>query len=603
MRKLNLRLLKRTLAQARPYWRSEERRKAWGWFALLLTLLLADVLSDVFINRQTGEFTSALAERQSTRFWHSILVFFGILVVAVPIDSFYVYARDTLALHWRRWLTSRLLELYFSRRGYYHLRDKPEIDNPDQRVSDDVNAFTQQSLSILLTFASGIIQLLAFSSVLWAISNSLVLFLLLYATIATVITFRVFGERLVFFRAVQRQREADFRFGLVRVRENAEAIALYHGEGQELSQVRRLFSRLYANNRSIIKWSLGLNTCYYGNSFLTMVLPAIIIAPRVLRGELEVGSIVQATGAFTQILSALSLLINNLDDISKYAASVGRIEDFRFALDPDSMPKRKRRRWRLALKARRKGSPTEAVVPLRSKIRIEESEDMAFEDVTLATPSYERTLVRDLSLVVAPGESLMIVGASGLGKSSLLRTIAGLWDAGQGTLRRPRLEDLLFLPQHAYMIVGTLREQLMYPNLDRDLTDEELFDVLEQVNLSSLTERCGGFDRDFDFEKVLSAGERQRLAFARALLKRPRYLLLDEATSALDSENEDALYGRLAAISATYVSVSHHPSLIRYHSQVLELKSGGEWDLYPSSHYCLGTDGRDSRFSQRPGRP
>jgi putative ATP-binding cassette transporter len=181
----------------------------------------------------------------------------------------------------------------------------------------------------------------------------------------------------------------------------------------------------------------------------------------------------------------------------------------------------------------------------------------------------------------------MIVGGSGLGKSSLLRMMAGLWNCGAGTLERPDVDDLLFLPQHAYMTAGTLRNQLSYPNLDRELSDEEARDVLDRVNLSDLEVRCGGFDRELDFEKILSVGERQRLAFARVLLKTPRYVLLDEATSALDRENEEALYEQLASTSATMVSVTHHFSLVKYHSQILELKSDGEWSLYPASEFQL----------------
>jgi putative ATP-binding cassette transporter len=214
-----------------------------------------------------------------------------------------------------------------------------------------------------------------------------------------------------------------------------------------------------------------------------------------------------------------------------------------------------------------------------------EGDRLHFDNVTLHTPNYERTLIRELTASIPCGRSLMIVGGSGLGKSSLLRMMAGLWNCGEGTLERPDSDDLLFLPQHAYMILGTLREQLMYPNLDREPSDEELRDILERVNLPDLEERCGGFDKELDFEKILSVGERQRLAFARVLLKNPRYVLLDEATSALDRENEEALYEELVATDATIVSVTHHSSLVKYHSTVLELKPDGEWSLYPASKF------------------
>lgn len=568
MNKLNLKLLKRFLALAKPYWISSEKRTAWGLLVLLVLLLIGDTRFNVLFNEQSGEFTSALAAQDAPRFWRSIRMFFLLLLVAVPIYAYYYYVRDKLALHWRRWLTSRFLDRYFQHRGYYHLLAKPDIDNPDQRISEDIASFTQQSLGFLLVFAGGVFQLVAFSRVLWSISSYLVLFLILYATIGTAIMFGVFGEKMVTLHFHQRRREADFRFGLVRIRENAEAIALYHGERQEQRQVLRLFSAVFTNFDKLIRWTLRLNFFQSANTLLTMVLPSVIIAPRVLSGELEVGSIVQATGAFSAILSALTLLVDNLEGLSRFAAGIGRLDSFARSLAPPKPPK--------------DGSA--------GRIVTREGDNLGFEDVTLKTPGAERTLVKGLTVSIRPGEGLMIVGASGLGKSSLLRVMAGLWDAGSGTLERPKPDQMLFLPQHAYMVLGTLRVQLNYPNLDRDVSETELREVLDLVNLPGLVERCGGFDADFDFEKILSVGERQRLAFARVLLKHPRYVLLDEATSALDRENESALYKKLKATSTTLVSVSHHPALVRYHSHVLELKAEGAWSLHPAAKFKFTED-------------
>jgi len=238
-----------------------------------------------------------------------------------------------------------------------------------------------------------------------------------------------------------------------------------------------------------------------------------------------------------------------------------------------------------------------------SRILTREAPQLAFENVTLKTPHNERTLVKDLNLSVAPGAGLMIVGASGLGKSSLLRALAGLWDAGEGTLLRPKSDEMLFLPQHAYMVLGSLRVQLNYPHLERTVSDEEFREVLDLVNLKGLVERCGGFDNDdFNFEKVLSVGERQRLAFARVLLHRPRYVLLDEATSALDRENEAALYEQLIASSITLVSVTHHLSLVKYHSQVLELKPDACWVLHPAKQFHFAEEHFTEELVQRGGQ-
>ena len=568
MSKLDLRLLRRFVALAKPFWISEERWKARGLLALLILLLVGDTQFNVFFNQQSGEFTSALAAGDAPRFWLSIRAFAIWLVVAVPIYAFYYYVRDKLALHWRRWMTGQVLDRYFKNRAYYHLLKTPEIDNPDQRIAEDINLFTYQSLTFLLIFTSAGFQLLAFSRVLWTIAHSLAFILVLYAGVVTFVTFRVFSHKMVVLHFRRLTREADFRFGLVRVRENAESIALYHGERQERDQVQRRFASVFTIIDMLIRWSLRLNFFHYAFSLISMVLPVLVIAPRVLSGELEVGRVVQAAGAFAAVLAALTVLADNMESLSRFAASISRLD----VLDQNL-------------------APGQTVVdPERGRIISRVGGQLRFEDVTLQTPNYERTLVKGLTAAVPEGKGLLIVGPSGCGKSSLLRMMAGLWDSGTGVIARPAAEEMLFLPQHAYMILGNLRQQLCYPDLRRDVSDEELTAVLKNVNLPHLAAHCGGFERDLDFEKVLSVGERQRVAFARVLLHRPRYVLLDEATSALDTENEAMLYRQLVSTSTTLVSVSHHPSLVKYHAQVLELTADGGWNLCPAAEFRF-TDG------------
>ena len=563
MSKINPRFVRRFFNLAKPYWFSEERWLARGLTGLLVVLMLAETWFNVYFNDLTGEFTSALAAQESARFWKSIGKFCALLLVAVPIYSYYYYVRDKLGNHWRRWLTVRMLSRYFKDHAFYELLRNTDIDNPDQRIAEDIASFTQRSLTFLLLFGGAVLQLMAFSKVLWSISHSLVLFLVLYAVAATFVTIKVYGEKMVSLHFNQIKREANFRFGLVRIRENAEVIALYRGEKQEHSQIQKRFSEAFKNFDALIRWTLRLSFFQNTNNLFTMALPSIILAPRVLSGELEVGRIVQAGGAFTAILGALSILVDNLESLSRFAAGVRRLDSFARALTPKQIM----------------GDPA------RNRIEMREGDKLSFEDVTIQTPNYERTLVKSLSFTAQPGNSLMIVGPSGCGKSSMLRTMAGLWDSGTGKIERPKPRDMLFVPQHAYMILGSLRSQLLYPNIEREVPDEELLDVLRRVNLPGLVERCGGFEAEMDFEKVLSVGERQRLAFARVLLERPKYALLDESSSALDPDNEAAIFEQLLETSITLVSVSHHPSLVRYHAQVLEITADSGWKLHAANEF------------------
>lgn len=559
----NATLWRRFTHIAAPYWRTaDERWRAWGMLALLIVLLLGQTGFNVLFNHETGEFTSALAAGDTERFWSSIGRYTFILAAAVPIYGLYYYVRDTLGLRWRRWLTQHFLGRYFSGRAYYRLNAETGIDNPDQRMAEDINAFTQQSLYFSMIVLSSVIQLVAFAGVLWTISQGLVYFLIGYALITTVFTATVFGRRLIGLNFKQLQREADFRFNLVRVREHAEPIAFHNGEAREMSALMRVFDALFANYRQVLSWQLRLNTFQYAHSFLTIVLPVVIISGQVLSGELEVGRAIQATGAFTAILSALTVIVEHFEGLSRFSAGIDRLHAFSDTLDQHA------------------DALTQEPSAEQRHIVTEPGPHLALAQLTIYTPRSEHLLLRDLNLSVPPGQGLIITGASGSGKSSLLRVMAGLWHTGTGRVLRPAGPDMLFLPQYPYLPLGDLRTQLLYPHTERDISDAELHDWLRVVNLPDLAQRFGGLQAELDWGKVLSAGEQQRLAFARALLAKPRYLLLDEATSALDGANEALLYGQLAGLSITPISVSHHEAVAAFHTQVLELTGEGGWRLY-----------------------
>lgn len=567
MRQLvNRHLLRQFWGIAIPYWRHEEKWKATGLLVLLVALLLGQTGFAVLFNEQTGEFTSALAAHDSERFWQAIRWCLALVAGAVPIYAFYYFVRDTLGNHWRRWLTNRFLVGYFRDRHFYELNARADIDNPDQRIAEDINTFTQRSLFFLLIFIGAALQLIAFSQVLWSIAHELVYFLVVYALAGTLLTVFVFGKPLIGLNFRQLQREADFRFSLVRVREKAEPIALYRGEPQERQQVWRRFTRAFDNFRQLIRNQLFLNLFQYAYSMLTIVLPSALIASRVLSGELEVGRAIQAAGAFAAVLSAISVVIENFEGLSRFAAGIDRLDTFFKLLSNPSAPEARR----------------------ESTIASVEDTRLALDRVTLQTPRRERTLIQNLSIDVLPGQGLLIVGASGSGKSSLLRALSGLWYAGSGTIFRPEAQDLLFLPQQPYMFLGTLRNQLLYPDLGRTATEAQLLDLLVRVNLPDLAQRFGGLDAEMDWEKVLSIGEQQRLACARVLLVQPRFAILDEATSALDVANETQLYRQLLSTRATLVSVGHRTTLLAYHQQVLELTGDGHWRVHSAQDYQFG---------------
>ncbi len=549
---------------AKPYWLGDKRKAAWLSLALLIVLMLAETQFAVMLNNQTGEMTSALAGREADRFWASVRACLYILAFAVPIYAFYYYMRDAFANYWRRWLTGRFLDGYLGGRKYYALSTNSEIDNPDQRISEDINTFTGRSTHFMLIFIGSLMQLVAFGAVLWSISHLLVAFLAIYTIMGTVVALWVFGAPLITLNFWQLRREADFRFGLMRVRENAESIAFYRGEAQERTRVNRQFGAAFDNFAKLIKTQRSLNLFQRGFSQLTLVIPSVILADGVLSGELEVGRAVQAAGAFAAVLGAVSLIVDNFESLSRFVAGIGRLH---------------------ALSAQVLGTPVATKEQESALIQSREGDCIALEALTLQTPQRDRVLIENLSLSLAPGEGLLIVGVSGCGKSSLLRAIAGLWRSGTGTVQHPPMADVFFLPQRPYMQFGTLRSQLIYPSVETSLSDERLLEIMDEVHLPGLAERVGGLDAEQDWEKWLSVGEQQRLAFARVLVKQPRIVILDEATSALDAANEAALYQRLKDSDTTLISIAHRPAVLAYHTQVLQLKGDGEWALHKAADY------------------
>ncbi len=545
----------------RPY--LAPRWKQWSLLGLLLVLAFVVTFANVSISFIFRFIDTALNQREEPTFWRYLFIYAGLIVTAIPILVLYRYIRLKLGLIWREWLTRHFFRRYFANRAYYELDSNAantEIDNPDQRITEDVRLFTSVTLSFLLDILNSILDLISFTALLYTISKPLTVGLLIYAFVGTAVAV-ITGRRLIKLNFNQLRLEADFRYGMVHIRDNAESIAFYRGEQLEIQQVTTRLWQAVRNFDLLIIWQALIDLFQYGYNYFTRIVPYAIIAPLYFAGETDFGTIGQAVFAFSQVLSALSIIANQIQEISRFAAGVNRLGAFDEVLD----------------------HPTQREEDKRIMTEIDSR--VALNNVTLLTPNSEQILVEHLTVSLQAQDPLLIVGSSGCGKSSLLRAIAGLWTNGEGTVTRPDIDQMLFLPQRPYMLLGTLREQLIYPHPFSSLKDEDLQQVLEQVNLGSLVERMGGLDVQKDWPNVLSLGEQQRLAFARILITRPKYVILDEATSALDVANEKRLYQTLQSLGVTYISVGHRPSLLTYHQKVLRLTEGTDWQLMSTDEY------------------
>jgi len=556
--------------------RAKLRQGRWlPWLLLGIITLLILVINgiNVGISFVARNIENALVQYQQEEFWKIVAIYAFCLVLALPIRALQSYLIPKLGLLWREWLSGRLLGRYLSNRAYYVLNpndeSSEEIDNPDQRISQDAASFTGTSLSVTVEIVSALLTFFSFIVVLWSISQKLAFWLLAYSVIGTSLI--VFASRkLVSLNYQQLKLEADFRYGLVHIRDNAESIAFYRGEDQERREGERRLGGVIRNYNRLIIWEALISVIQRSYDYFSRFLPWLVIAPIYFAKEVDFGVFGQASIAFSQVLFSVSYIVNNVDRLAAFSASISRLEGFQGKVDEIGGE----------MAALMQSQVAGAGEVRRDSILVSHAD--------VVPPRTSRTLIRDLSVEISAGERLLVVGPSGCGKTSFLRLVSGLWPPSRGQVSRPPVGELMFIPQKPYMLLGSLREQLCYPQAVDRCSDAQLRHVLEEVRLGELVQRYPDLDIKQDWPRLLSLGEQQRLAFARLLLNGPAFVVLDEATSALDVATEKRLYELLVQREMAFVSVGHRPTLKDYHNTVLELDGGGGWRLLPAAGYTFG---------------
>lgn len=544
----------------KSYWQSEEKKKAFFLLGCIIVLTLGVVYMLVLLNQWNNSFYSALQNYDAKKIFDELIHFSWLAAIYILLAVYSYYLQQTLILNWRRWLTTRFIDIWLQNKTYYNLQMfGKDTDNPDQRISEDVRQFVEMTLSFgigilkaFCTFASFVVILYNLSGSLsftfmgktWTINGYMLWASLLYSVIGTYIT-HIVGRKLVKINFIQQKYEADFRFSMIRLRESAESVAFYRGEAQEGSVFKQRFKMLLDNFWKLVNKQKQLVFLNSGYSQIAIIFPFVVAMNRYLTKEVTLGGLMQVASAFGRVQDSLSYFVDMYSSIAQWQAVVMRLTCF--------------------------GHHMHDVYQQAERFHVERfaaADVVEVDNMQINLPD-GKPLLENISFTLHPGHNVLIKGVSGSGKSSLLRAISGIWPFVDGKIFLPERDKLMFIPQKSYLPLGTLRAALNYPG-NKPIDDTELIYLMDLCQIGYLKDKL---DLEADWSHVLSVGEQQRLAFVRAHIQQPQWLFLDEATSALDEDTEANMYSLLQERlqQTTVVSVGHRSTLNKYHELVLRL--------------------------------
>lgn len=544
----------------KSYWQSEEKKKAFFLLGCIIALTLGVVYMLVLLNQWNNSFYSALQNYDSKKIFDELIHFSWLAAIYILLAVYSYYLQQTLILNWRRWLTTRFIDIWLQNKTYYNLQMfGKDTDNPDQRISEDVRQFVEMTLSFgigilkaFCTFASFVVILYNLSGSLsftfmgktWTINGYMLWASLLYSVIGTYIT-HIVGRKLVKINFIQQKYEADFRFSMIRLRESAESVAFYRGEAQEGSVFKQRFKMLLDNFWKLVNKQKQLVFLNSGYSQIAIIFPFVVAMNRYLTKEVTLGGLMQVASAFGRVQDSLSYFVDMYSSIAQWQAVVMRLTCF--------------------------GHHMHDVYQQAERFHVERfaaADVVEVDNMQINLPD-GKPLLENISFTLHPGHNVLIKGVSGSGKSTLLRAISGIWPFVDGKIFLPERDKLMFIPQKSYLPLGTLRAALNYPG-NKPIDDTELIYLMDLCQIGYLKDKL---DLEADWSHVLSVGEQQRLAFVRAHIQQPQWLFLDEATSALDEDTEANMYSLLQERlqQTTVVSVGHRSTLNKYHELVLRL--------------------------------